>query len=230
MVEVVQEASTWQVITAMATVAAVVVALFGPALRSWWRRPRIKLQAGSAGATGMWLGGQTADSGPLVFVDVNNAGRQQANSVQVFISITQEVDSDFGKAQVSAYDTLQTPIPFIHREGGRWTRQFSVSIPWGFSRPLQLLEQFEDGSVRIAHGQGGIAHVLGGLRNGNHMVTLDVLGSNFKVCRFFGVLKLRGVGEDEARMDASWQIEPAAVRYQPAPFPKHLRRRARRAS
>jgi hypothetical protein len=216
-VEVIQEASTWEIVATIATVLAVLVALFGPAVWDWWRRPKLELVNDPRAAFGMWSAGETGEiGGPLVFVGVRNAGRQQANDVQVFMSVSREVDTDFGKALHRSHDTFQTPIAFIHREGGVWVRQHSVAIPWGFLRPLQLLQTF-DRRLGIANRPPGPGK---GLPNGKHMITLDVLGSNFKVCRFFGVLEITGVGAGEERIEATWRRFPEPVPYESDPFPK----------
>ena len=202
-VELVNDATdVWVVLGVIATFLAVLVALFGPFLVEWRRRPKLTVVP-EAIHLDAWLAEQTGDEGgPVVFVSVqNHRGSRQASDVQVFLSMG--LQQQFGKAKGVVNVAYQTPVAFVHQEGGMWTRQFSVAIPPGFARPLQLL--------KVAGGQLVLANVPDAnarpLSSGRYNVVLDVVGSNFSVFRYRGELEVRGVREDQTLDDdagATW--------------------------
>jgi hypothetical protein len=126
----------WPVLGTVATFLAVLVALFGSAFWKWIGRPRLNLSEASNIVSMLGSGGDPR-SMPAFVLNVVNVGREQADDVQVFVSVdapTKLTEEPHART-VAAF---QAPVPFFHREGGEWTRQFSVAIPTGFAGPIRI--------------------------------------------------------------------------------------------
>lgn len=207
----VQESDLWAKLGTIATLLAVLVALFGPLIVDRLRRPRLKVTIASNLVSSLVSAPAEAGRRRLT-VNIGNHGRRQANDVQVFLSVETPVEVP-GASDVHRIEAFQSPIPFFHQEGGDWTFQYSVAIPPGFSRPLHLLTA--DGSefklvsaVELDPAKPDPRSF--GLASGEYRVVLDIVGSNFKVIRLEGRLWI----EDGPRQsEAQWKTPPKAVPY-----------------
>jgi hypothetical protein len=208
----------WAKLGTVATLLAVLVALFGPLLLDWIRRPRLEVTAASDLIAALATGPGKVGSRRLT-VDITNQGRRQASDVQVFISVDAPVEIP-GEAGLHRIEAFQSPIPFLHQEGGQWTTQYSVAIPPGFSRPLELLFEEGDGfhlATAAEHDPDKPRSDVFGLEDGDHRVVLDIVGSNLRVVRLEGLLQIQG---RPAEPEAVWGKPLKVVRYRPGdPLP-----------
>ncbi|HEY6145360.1 MAG TPA: hypothetical protein VIV13_03730 [Solirubrobacterales bacterium] len=209
---VIQDGSDlWTKLGTVATLLAVLAALFGPLLLDRMRRPRLEVTVASDLVAALATGPGQA-GGRRLTVNITNEGRRQANDVQVFLSVEAPVDVP-GLAEVHRIESFQSPIPFLHREGGAWTSQYSVAIPPGFSRPLEILVEDLTGfhlASAEEHDPGKPISETFGLEEGDHRVVLDMVGSNFRVVRLEGQLQIRN---EPSNADAKWSEPPRIVRY-----------------
>lgn len=203
-----QGSDTWTKLGTLATLAAVLVALFGPLLLDRLRRPRLKVTVASSLVSA--LATATHDRGGRLTVNVTNQGRRQANDVQVFLTAESPMEVP-GMAGAFRIEAFQSPVPFFHREGGRWSYQYSVPIPQGFARPLHLLVEDETGPRLTSAAEHDPATPLPDavLMDGDYRIVLDIAGSNFKVIRLEGRLRIEG----EPHSVASWITPPVEVRH-----------------
>lgn len=206
-----QGSDPWTKLAAVATLLAVLVALFGPLLLDRIRRPRLQVTVASD-LIATLAGPPGNTSGRRLVVNVTNDGRRQANDVQVFVSAEAPL-AEPETAGIHRIEAFQVPIPFLHQEGGQWTSQYSVAIPPGFSRPLELLFE-EDRAFHLAspaaHDSGKPREDVFGLEDGDHRIIFDIVGSNFRVVRLEGVLRTSTwPSETESR----WSKPPKVVRY-----------------
>jgi hypothetical protein len=213
-VELVGEGSDiWPLLGTLATFLAVFVALFGPAVWEWIRRPSLSLSEASD-LVSMLGSGKDPRSVPAFVLNAANHGRRQANDVQVFVSVDAPAEVP-GESDLRRVIAFQAPIPFFHQEGGEWTRQFSVAIPPGFSRPIRIATIADEGVV-LSHGAEPPSNPLD---DDVYTVILDVVGSNFRVARFRCLLTIeRSVTGYKGRQVKLTQ-GPKKIRYRPvSPF------------
>jgi hypothetical protein len=107
----------WPLLGALATFLAVIVALFGSAFWEWVRRPSLTLSEAS-NIVSMLGSGQDPGSVPAFVLNVTNDGKQQANDVQVFLSVDAPADVP-GESDVRRVVAFQAPVPFFPPRGGR---------------------------------------------------------------------------------------------------------------
>src|SRR5690349_15990625 len=185
-VELEQESDAWAKLATVATFLAVLVALFGPLLLDRLRRPRLEVTVASDLVSTL-----ASDSDvQRLTVNVTNRGRRQANDVQALLSVEAPIEVP-GVTGANRIEAFQAPVPFIHREGGKWSFQYSVAIPQGFARPLHLLIDDIDGLRLVTPAEREpepLADGLG-LEDGEYRVVLDLVGSNFRVLRYEGRLE-----------------------------------------
>jgi hypothetical protein len=201
----------WAKLGTVATLLAVLVALFGPLIVDRLRRPRLKVTIASDLIS--TLASAPAASGRRrLAVNITNHGRRQANDVQVFLTVETPIEVP-GMSDTYRIETFQTPIPFFHHEGGDWTPQYSVAIPPGFSRPLQILVEDMTGFLLASPSEHNPAIPdprSFELENGAHRVVLDIVGSNLKVIRLEGELQTT---DEPSRREAKWSKPLKVVRY-----------------
>jgi hypothetical protein len=213
-VELVGEGSDiWLVLGTLATFLAVFVALFGPAFWEWVRQPSLSLSEASH-LVAMLGSGKDPRSVPAFVLNVANDGKRQANDVQVFVSVDVPVEVP-GESDLRRVLAFQAPVPFFHQEGGEWTRQFSVAIPPGFSRPIRIATIADEGIV-LPHGAEPPSNPLD---DDLYTVILDVVGSNFRVARFRCLLRVERSATGYKGRQVKLIQAPRKNRYRPAsPF------------
>lgn len=203
----------WPVLGTLATFLAVFVALFGPAFWEWIRRPSLSLSEASH-LVSMLGGGKDPGSVPAFVLNVANDGRRQANDVQVFVSVDAPAEVP-GESDLRRVIAFQAPVPFFHQEGGAWTRQFSVAIPPGFSRPIRIATIADEGVV-LSHGAEPPSNPLD---DDVYAVILDVVGSNFRVARFRCLLTVERSATGYKGRQVKLTQGPKKIRYRPvSPF------------
>jgi hypothetical protein len=123
-----QAASIWETISAIATAAAVIVALLGETFWRWWRRPRLSasLRLGPPDCHLTTIGERGEVRAYYFRVWVENRGRGPAEQAQVFASrLLRERDGEFREHRefLPMYHrwthTGQITEPRIHRGMGR---------------------------------------------------------------------------------------------------------------
>lgn len=206
-----QGSDLWTKLGTPATLLAVLAALFGPLLLDRIRRPRLVVSVASDLVAALARAPGSAGRGQLT-IDITNQGRRQANDVQVFLSVETQVDNS-GLGDVHRIEAFQSPVPFFHQEGGQWATQFSVAIPPGFSRPLGILVEDVVGfrlATATENPPNEPAPSSFGLDDGDRRVLLDIVGSNFRVVRVEGLLRVQNQSPDP---NARWIKGPKVVRY-----------------
>jgi hypothetical protein len=201
-----EESDLWVKLSTVATFMAVAAALFGPLVLDWLRRPKIRVTRASDLVTSMDGNPESIGKQRLV-LNVINQGKRQASDIQVFLTLERPVEIP-GMDDVYSITSFQTPLAFAHREGGEWALQYSVAVPHGFSRPLQLFAETEDGFA-LANGPESAKAAL---QEGDYRAVLDIVGSNFKVARYEGQLR---IGDDDGESGVRWKRAPRRVAYKP---------------
>jgi hypothetical protein len=138
------DTATW--VGAAATVAAVVVALFGPGVRSWWSRPRLGLSVDedNIGGEEFFFSGGDEDSQRVqpVSLLVTNRGRREATDVEAVLTVRDTI----GPIAPEADDETEIPA-FEIRVVGRGALRFELSrndrptitVPAGSARTLHFV-------------------------------------------------------------------------------------------
>jgi hypothetical protein len=206
-----QPSELWTALNALATFMAVAVALFGPIVFEYLRRPRITVSAAhEAHELALVVAhGPLLDKGPRLYVEVSNEGRRQANDVQVFLSAGAKVEIPGQDRLSNRIVALQTLLGFVYKEADKAIYHESVSIPPGFSKPLGLLARSEERPIFL------LPDVVNpDVYDGEYQVVLDVVGSNFKVVRYEGAVSFRNIDSpDEGDPQVEWIKPPRRTRY-----------------
>lgn len=144
--------STAEWLGATATCAAVLVALFGPSLNRWWRRPDLSLQQNTDALTGeelIFADDSERSRVRVVTVLVTNHGRTQADQVEAILTAHERVGPilEGGPVEIPAFD-----VPIV----SRGALQFElgkpddprIDLPPKSSRALQFVMLGKDATLR----------------------------------------------------------------------------------
>lgn len=113
-------ASHAQVLTAVATIVLAIVAVFGPSIGRWWRRPKLKVEVKKEPphCHKTFMGGSTPETGVACYyfrILVKNVGKTSAKNVEVFTA-------DLKKCRGEGLQTVSSFVPMNLRwsntEGG----------------------------------------------------------------------------------------------------------------
>jgi hypothetical protein len=142
-----------QWVGALATCTAVAVALFGPALRNWWRRPRLTLQHEPGTLMGDELiFAEESDRSNILVVTlvVTNHGRGQADGVEAILDARQRfgpIPADDEDAEIPMME-----LPVVLRGALRFELSrpgvSQIDIPPRSSRTLQFAMLGSDRRIR----------------------------------------------------------------------------------
>jgi hypothetical protein len=130
-------------LAAIGTIAASVIALFGPALRSWWSNPRLNLTREeediTAGDELVFVGDERSEVHVVPLV-VSNYGRTQADDVEAILTAEQRFGPDETDGGEPIPDFL---VPNVSRAALRFEladpTHTRITVPRGFSRRLQFV-------------------------------------------------------------------------------------------
>jgi len=116
---------TW--VAAAGTIAAVLVALFGPGVRAWWSRPRLSLRPNDENLGGeelIFAGDESDARAHVISLVLANHGRRQADQVEAVLTVSQTFGpippDDDGTEEIPAFD-----LPTV----GRGALRFELSDP-----------------------------------------------------------------------------------------------------
>jgi hypothetical protein len=147
----VQHTAQW--LAAVGTCAAVLVALFGPAVRHWWRRPRLSVQRDHGSLLGdelIFANGVDRSQVLVVTVVVTNHGRGQADEVEAILTARQR----FGPLppEDSVEEVPEFELPVVSRGALRFelghVDDARINVPPHSSRTLQLAMLGTDERIR----------------------------------------------------------------------------------
>jgi hypothetical protein len=140
-------------LVALGTCAAVLVALFGPVVRHWWRRPRLSVQRDLGTLLGdelIFAGGDDRSQVLVVTVMVTNHGRSQADEAEAILTALQR----FGPlpSENASEEVPEIEVPAVTRgalqfELGR-PGDARINIPPKSSRTLQVVMLGTDKRIR----------------------------------------------------------------------------------
>jgi hypothetical protein len=139
----VSDAAQW--VGGISTSAAVLVALFGPAIRNFWRRPRLSLQPDEGTMMGDELiFAEGEDRSPVLVVTsvVTNHGRSQADDVEAILTANQAFGPVKGDESGNDEDLPLIDLPVVSRGALQFElghlEDACLNIPPRASRTLQI--------------------------------------------------------------------------------------------
>jgi hypothetical protein len=148
------DTATW--VGALGTCSAVIVALFGPPIQRWLRRPRLVLQEDPdefVGNEAIFVAGEAPQ--PLVStLLVVNRGRTQADDVQAIVTVHQRIGPD----ETEGAEFPEFELAAVSRGSLRFelsgTRP-GVSVPPRAARAVQFVRIGTDKQIRTAIAEMG---------------------------------------------------------------------------
>lgn len=233
------EAQFWvTVMGVFVTVAAVLVALFGPQWHAARLRPQLSLKVDKTSVE--WAVGSSGSAVTFWLRLANARGRDTARDVEVFVSTAAEVPEQESPTGVGyVIPAEDEPLLFGTPMSGRAEEQ-RVTVPAGHSRWLAFADAGEPGEVAAAVGADMSALMRLAWRSGvdeeqprarlrvdapgepvvpwlgfgvTYPVEIVVTGSNFDALRFRGEFGSRW-GQDEGLGETvwcGWVAEPSPV-------------------